>query len=778
MRAMVRGGALLAGLAAAIMAVSPLRAQAPQAGAVAESYLWRPVAIGAGGFITGYDADPKGVTQVIRTDVYGAYLWIEPEKRWAQLVNAASMPQPDRKQNGAAEGVFEIRVAPSRPQRIYMVINGHVYRSDDRGASFARVSRSGPFPLMLDANSEFRQYGSFMAVSPANPDLVLLGTPDNGLLRSQDGGETWQVVDTLPRGAALRPGKKVKSPGVLVWFEPSQSGQAGQRVLAMSAGNGVFASQDGGASFSPLAAPGQPQPTTLKQGAFAPDGSFYGVDVESRTLWRLRGGVWTDLSRTSRIAAGRFAYVSVAVNPRNGQIFVFDEGGRAQRSGDGGEHWEELPKRSQAGEGDPPWLRVSNQSYFATGRVFFDPVTPDRLIIGAGTGVYYADMPANAREIVWTSRSRGIEELVTNDVVQPPGKAPLFAAWDFGIHVKDDLNAFSTTYGPRERVVIAAQQLDWSPSDPGFIVTNASDTRLTCCSGDGQSVLAGFSIDGGRHWSRFTTLPEPPGTSPIDPWRMSFGSIAVAADSVDNIIWAPSFNRSPFYTKDRGVSWRRVELPGEKLPNTGSHGSYWSQRKHLAADRVLPGVFYYYHSGEGENARLRGLWRTQDGGEHWTQVFRQEIAPQSRFTAKLRAVPGKAGHLFFTSAVANGPDVRLRRSINGGESWDVVPNVDHVDDVAFGKAAPGAAYPAIYVSGRVGGAYGIWRSTDNAASWRRLTEFPVGTLDQVTVIEADKDRFGRVYIGYKGSGWRYGEPASCTPAAYRFPQASECTAVR
>ena len=226
------------------------------------------------------------------------------------------------------------------------------------------------------------------------------------------------------------------------------------------------------------------------------------------------------------------------------------------------------------------------------------------------------------------------------------------------------------------------------------------------------------------------------------------------------------------------MSWRRVELPGEVLPNTGSHSRYYSQRKHLAADRVLPGVFYYYHSGDAPNVRLRGLWRTQDGGEHWTQVFRREIAPQSRFTAKLRAVPGKAGHLFFTSAVAGGPDVRLRRSTDGGENWDVVANVDHVDDVAFGKPAAGMSYPAIYVSGRVGGAYGIWRSTDNAASWRRLTGFPVSTLDQVTVIEADKDWFGRVYVGYKGSGWRYGEPASCSPAPYRFPQPSECTAVQ
>jgi hypothetical protein len=206
-------------------------------------------------------------------------------------------------------------------------------------------------------------------------------------------------------------------------------------------------------------------------------------------------------------------------------------------------------------------------------------------------------------------------------------------------------------------------------------------------------------------------------------------------------------------------------LPGEQLPSTGSHGQYWAQRKNLAADRVEPGVFYLAHSGDGGNAALAGLWRTTDRGAHWTRVFSGEIAPDSRFTAKLRAVPGRAGHLFFTSAVGGGADTRLRRSLDGGVTWRPLDNVDRVDDVAFGKAAAGASYPTIFVSARVSGRYGIWRSTNNAASWTKIAGFPMGTLDQVTVLEADKATFGRVYIGYKGSGWIYGTPAACTPAS-------------
>ena len=58
-----------------------------------ETYAWKHVAIGGGGFITGYDSDPTGTTRIIRTDVYGAYLWLTDQKRWAQLVNSSSMPE-------------------------------------------------------------------------------------------------------------------------------------------------------------------------------------------------------------------------------------------------------------------------------------------------------------------------------------------------------------------------------------------------------------------------------------------------------------------------------------------------------------------------------------------------------------------------------------------------------------------------------------------------------------------------------------------------------------
>ncbi|MEX6947041.1 hypothetical protein AB2C49_33855, partial [Pseudomonas aeruginosa] len=80
-----------------------------------------------GGMISGLSSDASGETFVARTDVYGAYIWDASANRWSQLVTAASMPDSIRTQNGAAAGAYEIVVAPSRAQRIYMALQGRVY---------------------------------------------------------------------------------------------------------------------------------------------------------------------------------------------------------------------------------------------------------------------------------------------------------------------------------------------------------------------------------------------------------------------------------------------------------------------------------------------------------------------------------------------------------------------------------------------------------------------------------------------------------------------------
>src|SRR5262245_45339064 len=147
---------------------------------------WQPLRIGAGGYLTGMDIAPDG-TMVVRTDTYGAYLWNGTE--WQQLVTADSLPASEVNPDVFhAEGVFEIRIAPSDTNRLYMEYLGFVYRSDDKGTTWTKTNF---VHVTSEPNDENRTDGQKMAIDPDNPDIVYVGTQRNGLWVTRDGGATW-----------------------------------------------------------------------------------------------------------------------------------------------------------------------------------------------------------------------------------------------------------------------------------------------------------------------------------------------------------------------------------------------------------------------------------------------------------------------------------------------------------------------------------------------------------------------------------------------------------
>src|SRR5262249_26381849 len=144
-----------------------------------------------------------------------------------------------------------------------------------------------------------------------------------------------------------------------------------------------------------------------------------------------------------------------------------------------------------------------------------------------------------------------------------------------------------------------------------------------------------FSTDGGQNWMPFATYPPATANAKIG------GSIA--ASTPKNIVWAPSNNSLPYYTKDGGTTWMPTSIGGVTPAGESGWGwAYYLKRHIVAADRATAGTFYLYNY-------LKGLYRSTDGGASWALVRSGEIAPSSGFNAKLGTVPGQAGHLFFTS---------------------------------------------------------------------------------------------------------------------------------
>ncbi len=129
----------------------------------------------------------------IAIGAYSTYLTSEDGgATWTARKFAPASPQPQavgargaRSATGAvpAGGYHLNRIVAASPTRLYIAAEaGHLYRSDDAGASWVTLA------------SPYR--GSFFGVLPLEADAVLAFGLRGNLYRSDDAGASWQKIDT------------------------------------------------------------------------------------------------------------------------------------------------------------------------------------------------------------------------------------------------------------------------------------------------------------------------------------------------------------------------------------------------------------------------------------------------------------------------------------------------------------------------------------------------------------------------------------------------------
>jgi hypothetical protein len=687
---------------------------------------WKPIRVGAGGFVTGMDIAPDG-TKVIRTDTYGAYLWVDSQ--WQQLVTSSSMPSGDIAVGGT--GVYEIAIAPSNTDRFYMEYNGYVYRSDNRGATWTKTS----FAQVTDgSNNNYRVEGSKMAVDPANPNIAYVGTPTEGMFVTSNAGASWSQISALGT---------TSTGDFLVAFDRTSgvSGGKTQGIYVEKYGTGVYHSTDGGSTW------------TLTSGT--PTSGTHMIVDQTGTVWfmpdynpayydvyKYSGGAWTALP----LGLGLTGY-AVAVDPTNANhVIVVTSPGQLFVSQSGGSNWTEVQVGTVVAT-DIPWLAWSENTnpYMAATDIQFDPTNPNILYLPAGLGFWYTNLSGLGSTVSWNSQSLGIEQLSSINVLVPPGGQPIVSAWDRPDFYISNPDTFPSQYGTPnpDGNLTMGWDFDYASNNPTYVAG-----IMNWNSGEEDS---GYSTDGGQTWTKFASIPSDVSSSTFDKIG---GSIAVASST--DIVWIPSDTDQPYYTLNGGVTWTAVDPPGTSSSDAGWGWAYYIDRRIVTADRVNIGTFYAYNNGVG-------VFRSIDGGATWTLVYSGTLPGDGGYNAKLKAVPNKAGELFFTG----GPQGTLvpattpfDHSTDGGATWNAVPNVDEVLNFGFGKPAAGTTTPAIYIAGWVSGQYGIWESDDDANTWTQIGQWPLGTLSEVQGLSGDMNIYGRVYVALAGNGWAYGNTAN------------------
>ncbi len=700
---------------------------------------WQPLKVGAGGFVSGIDIANNG-TMVVRTDTNGAYIWNGTQ--WQQLITSTSMPA-SIVGTGVGTGVYEVQVAANNSNILYMAYEGYVFSSTNAGAtwtqtSFAQVNES--------SNDNYRMNGQKMAIDPSNPNIVYVGTPQNGLFVTTNGGTTWQSVSGVPASLTDTNGQYPGITGIL--FDPAST----NTIFAASYGNGVYESTNGGTSWSSIGGP-----TEVDYAAVSSSGVYYVVSNGHSDLWSYAGGQWTELANNPAWGVG-----TVAVDPSNPNHIVYlTQTGMLNQSFNGGATWSGLYNQQLAST-DIPWLAepggntANGGTDMGIGGTAFNPSTGG-LIVTYGEGVATTSAPAqtaspNSTPVTYSDQSVGIDQLVANEIISPPGGNPVVANWDFGFFYIANLNTYPTVHGP-ENNFSAGWSIDYASSDPSFIV------GLSDWWGSEES---GYSTNGGQTWTPFATFPAVDGTyvnGTLTNQQTMGGTIA--ASTPENIVWAPAGGLQPYYTLNGGATWNLVNLPGVTSWSNFDNAYYLDTRT-VTADRVLANTFYMYDPGNSAQGQGEGVYRTTNGGQVWTQVYSGLITPWSLYENEIEAVPGEAANFFFTGGLqgnfsASSPDTDepFMRSTDGGSTWTAVPNVDEVITFGFGSAAPGQSYPTIYIAGWVNGVYGIWQSSNNAQSWIQIGTYPDGSLEQITTISGDANTYGQVYVGFSGGGYAY-----------------------
>ena len=734
------------------LGVAAAMATAPLTGAVAataSAYVWNTVPWGGGGYVDGFVYHPKVKNLLYaRTDVGGVYRYDYAARHWMPLLDALS--HADRDMNG----ILSVALDPNDPNKLYLACglylgdwahNGAVMRSDDQGATWTKTD----LPFKLGGNADGRGTGERLQVDPNSGNILFLGSNLNGLWKSGDGAKSFTKVAGFPRSNVT-----------LVLFDPNSGTKgAASQTLYVGSGDGeggLYRSHDGGTTFEPV--PGGPAQTP-QHAVIGPDGFLYvpfaaGDDKNKNALnpgnivkgavWKmaLKTGKWEEITPVRPAPGGpTFGYSGIDVDPAHpGTIITstidrwWPEPDEIFLSRDGGIHWLMLSSVSQHDLSRWPWTNRPDSGFVQPGKdkmgswtsdVKINPFNPDEMIYGTGGGVW---MTRNLTAAGTGARVRfdfaddNLEETAVTSLVSPPGGATLFATMgDVGGGAWDDLAKSPSAVGLFSPNA-SQRSVDVAWLKPGF-VARSTDPKP----------YGYYSEDGGASWTAF---PSAPPFTPQDPkgrWR-SIGPLAVSAGG-SAIVWSVPYEKA-YVSFDKGVTW------------TASAG--WPETSDTTlvpvADRAVNGVFYVHDTAGGQ------ILISVDAGKSFKPVIKGIPPIPSWQSAQLAAVPGRMRDLWLATPVG------LFHSADATKPLVALKMVEEAWNVGFGKAAPGQTYPAVYLSGKINGQSGLWRSDDEGQNWIRIND-DIHRFGDGGLVAGDPMEFGTVYVSRAAGGIIVGKPA-------------------
>ena len=536
-----------------------------------------------------------------------------------------------------------------------------------------------------------------IAIDPKNKSRLYISTLDSQVYTSADAGKTWNFLVSFNR-------PQLTLDNIQVDLEDSRRIYVtGHRHKEPG---GFFYSEDGGATWKEAKdlrneaihafTQSSKNPRMLVAGAV---GKVF-VSYDS-------GESWQQPKSTSNPYTN-LIIDSLAVDPRNADVFYVGTSYRAYKTTDGGKNWRLISKGM-----------IDDSDVFA---IDIDPTNPDHIVSSACSGIYESFDGGELWKKIQgiPSQSRRTRAILRN----PSRNGGIYAGTTEGFWMSADNGKKWALTTQRE---LEVNGIAIHPDEPNKVYIATNNYGLMVSNDGGRN----FNIQNGNFTSRFMHDVVPDIERP-NRYYATTNNTATGGGFI-------------FISEDGGQTWTTA---------TKNLSVIRISPFALIQDKQTPDTIYI-----GTNI---GIFRSLDRGRSWTQIkaaATPKKAPvkkgKGKATAKaapataakkLVALTEKVNKLYYTNDGKNGmyaaTNKGLYRTYNVNEGWEKLPFGAGIDEQVF-VVHTIAEQPQTIWAGTARS--GVVVSKDGGITWKKLEGIQDGI--PVSSIEVDKQNLNRVYVG-------------------------------